>query len=479
MEIEYRIKVQPHQVIPSGNWHTCVLLAGRGAGKTWNEARWLITQALTYPDTTWMAVGRTWAECIRVLAEGEGGLRWQIMGGNGGDNLEALLDGGSWDKAFSRSPGRAELRFANGSVIRLGSADRPASLRGTNAHGSVGDEVAFWPEEALNQLRLITRLKLPDGTPSRILMATTPDGENWWSRQWLKKAPMPGVVYVGSNDPTLPPDPPPSSFANAHTDESWKSSLVSMYEGTDLYEQEVLGMVLNARGQIYKGLSQVKNSRGWRCDESLDEPLVWPTPDTAEEVIAGQDLGTEHPSALIILARVGTTWCAVAEVVKPAATEQDWYDMIAPTLALWRPHVVWSDVNFPQTTNQQRRRGLPVKDTTKGPTSVMEGIRTVQGVISSGSLVVDLDACPKLWQELNGYRWAVDAKGDPVEKPVKKNDDAADALRYALFMASTKPKKRARFAGRADLESQMDYETGLIQGMPSTLTIGPGSSQQV
>ena len=444
-EVTLTFRTQPHQTIPQGDWHTAVLLAGRGAGKTWNATRWVLTQALTYPGTTWLAVGRTWAEALRILAEGEGGLKWHILGDHQRPSVEFTLEGGTWDNAFTRSPGLMQLRLANGSVIRLASADRPNSLRGTNAHGAVADEVAFWDREALHMLRLAVRLSLPDGSPARVLMATTPAGQNWWADEWLDRAPMPGVIYIaGADEGMMPPHPPPSSLANRFTDKAWRDALLSMYEGTDLYQQEVLGQVLSMKGQIYKGLSPIKHTRAGYEDTGFE----WPTPSTADQIIAGQDLGSEHPSALVVLARQAETWCVVAEVVEPAPTEAAWHSMISATLEQWRPEMIYSDRNFPQTTNAQRGRGLTIVDADKSSGSVIEGIREVQKVLSASQLRIDTEACPKLWRELRGYRWATTAQGDPVvpERPVKRADDASDALRYALFMVANRRTRRLLFS---------------------------------
>ena len=451
-EIVLRWQPQEHQVIPQGNWHTCVLLAGRGAGKTWNATRWLLTQAITYSGITCVAAGRTWSEALRILAEGEGGLRWHIMGDPDNPdpnkqrpNLEFLIEGGSWDKGFMRSPGLMELRLSNGSVIRLASADRPNSLRGTNAHLAIADEVAFWEQESLTMLRLAVRLPLPDGSPARVLMATTPAGHNWWAKEWLDRSPMPGVVYVaGSEGYKMPPDPPPSSYTNQFTDEVWRQNLAMAYDGTDLYQQEVLGLVLSVRGLIYKGLSYLQHTRRALSETNFE----WPTPTTYDDCIAGQDLGTEHPSALVVLAKRNNRWCVVDEVVQPAPTEDEWYKVIKPVLDRWNPRVIFSDRNFPQTTNAQKVRGLPIRLADKRENSVVEGIRCVQALISDGNIAFDVDKAPKLWDELHGYKWSSKQDGSAREReqPVKKNDDACDALRYAIFMTSTLRSRKLLFS---------------------------------
>lgn len=445
---EVTFRPQPHQVIPHlPDALTLIFQAGRGTGKTWNGCRWLLTNALQYPGTTWLAVAQTWRDALRILAEGSGGLKWHIVGDDDRPNLEFALRGGSWASAFVRSPGAMALFFANGSEIRFASADIPDSLRGNNAHGALADEVAFWPVESYDMLRLAVRLPLPDGTPPRIFCATTPDGENWLWARFLDpdKLPRPDVAFVGGRDGgRLPPDPPPSTLDNRHTDATWRAQLLAMYEGTDLADQEIYGRIVTRHGAIFKKLGPQHTRKGMAA-----LGVEWPTPDTADIIIAGQDLGAENPSALVVLARAGDRWCAVDEVYAPAGTEADWHRQIEATLARWAPGRLYSDRNFPQTTEAQRRRGLPVVLADKRPESVLDGIRVIQQAVHAEELAIDTDACPNLWRELRGYRWQTGSDGLPMspERPVKKDDHAVDALRYALFMEAGKPRRKLLIAG--------------------------------
>lgn len=448
--IELTWRPRPHQVIPvTPDAVTIVAIAGRGTGKTWNGTRWLLTQALLYPRTTWMAVGQTWRDAQRILAEGEGGLRWHIIGDpeKGRPDLQAVCRGGAWHKGFVRTPGQMTLYLANGSEIRFASADIPDSLRGTNAHGALADEVAFWDKASFDMLRLAVRLSLPDGEPARIFAATTPNGMSWFYDSFLnaERLPRPDVVFVGgAAGGTLPPDPPPSTFDNPHTDPVWRKQLLAMYEGTDLARQEIYGQIVSAAGAIFKNFSTLKHTRAGVEASGAS----WPTPDTAEEVIAGQDLGAENPSALLILARTGERWHVVEEVYGPAETEAAWYHQIKPTLDRWAPSRIYSDRNFPQTTNAQRARGLPIVLADKGPDSVVDGIRAVQTVLSAELFALDGDTCPNLMRELRNYRWQTKQDGSPMvpERPVKKDDHAVDALRYSVFMEAGKPRRKLLIA---------------------------------
>jgi PBSX family phage terminase large subunit len=445
---EIVFRPQRHQVIPElPEALTIIFQAGRGTGKTWNGCRWLLTNALKYPDTRWVAVAQNWRDARRILAEGDGGLRWHIMGDEHNadplrrrPNVEFVLAGGRWDKAFKAASGGMSLRFANGSEILFASADKPNSLRGLNAHGALADEVAFWPKDSFDMLRLGVRLPLPDGAPPRIFCATTPDGENWLYRRFISSdvVPRPDIAFVGGADGgRLPPSPPPSTFDNRFTDEIWRQQLLAMYQGTAMAEQEIYGLVISQTGAVFKRLGPNVTRAGAGARD-------WPTPDDCDAVIAGQDLGSENPSSLVVLARKGETWFAVEEVYAPAATESDWHALISSTLERWQPARIYSDRNFPQTTEAQRRRGVPIVLADKRPQSVVDGIRVVQQLFGSDGLIVDTDACPHLWKELRGYRWQTGPDGDPLtpERPVKKDDHAVDALRYACFMEMGRPRRK-------------------------------------
>jgi hypothetical protein len=222
-------------------------------------------------------------------------------------------------------------------------------------------------------------------------------------------------------------------------------ALRAVYDGTDLGEQELRGSFISFRGAVFRELTPARHLR------AAVDGLAWPDgPEGADEVIAGQDLGAENPSALVILARVGERWCAVAEAHAPAATEAEWWDRIRPLLERWRPARIYSDRNFPQTTNTQRReRGLPIVLADKGADSVADGIRELQAHLHRGTLLVDDAACPMLWREMRGYRWQTARDGSPLvpERPVKKDDHALDALRYALYMSGPRRPRRLLVAG--------------------------------
>ena len=64
--------------------------------------------------------------------------------------------------------------------------------------------------------------------------------------------------------------------------------------------------------------------------------------------------------------------------------------------------------------------------------AVIEGIQLVASAIDAGVLMIH-PRCKHLIDELQGYSWDPKAQERGEDKPVKTNDHACDALRYALM----------------------------------------------
>ena len=69
---------------------------------------------------------------------------------------------------------------------------------------------------------------------------------------------------------------------------------------------------------------------------------------------------------------------------------------------------------------------------TEADNAVNDGIHTVSTLLARRKLIVNRDMCPKLAQAIPVYSWDAKAAKLGDEKPMKKNDDEVDALRYGL-----------------------------------------------
>lgn len=194
---------------------------------------------------------------------------------------------------------------------------------------------------------------------------------------------------------------------------------IEAYKDADPYMWNVFGLGLrgHATDIIYTH---------WKiCD---DLPLKG-------EVFFGQDFGYNVPSALVL-----------CELYEGAIYAKEWiYETRLNTSQLIEKYKdvgvsktieIFCDNAEPKTIDELIRAGYNAKPADK---DVTEGIRKVKSfplyITENSSNIV---------KEIKAYKWKTDLNGKPVkdkdkDEPVKLNDHAMDALRYAVFTKLSVP----------------------------------------
>src|SRR5271154_4577702 len=152
----YRSLSRPSQLPPECPFWVWLLETGRGFGKTFTGAGWLVEKALTNPNSEWAVIAPTFTDVRRVCVEGPSGILKMLRPGE-------LL-------SYNRANGLITL--VNGSRIHMISADEPDRVRGLNLWGAWCDEMAAWRyQEQMWHEVLIPALRI--GTP-QVVITTTP-----------------------------------------------------------------------------------------------------------------------------------------------------------------------------------------------------------------------------------------------------------------------------------------------------------------
>lgn len=146
---------RPEQ-IPPDEFDICLALAGRGWGKTWAGARWVIKQAKKHPKMFGALVGPTSGDVRDTMIEGPSGI---------------LSMSPPWFRP-RYLPSKRRLVWPNGAIATCYSADKPDRLRGPNCVWGWGDELTSWEHEmaAYDQLRMVLRV----GKRPQLFLTTTP-----------------------------------------------------------------------------------------------------------------------------------------------------------------------------------------------------------------------------------------------------------------------------------------------------------------
>jgi hypothetical protein len=163
-----------------------------------------------------------------------------------------------------------------------------------------------------------------------------------------------------------------------------------------------------------------------------------------EHSVIGVDWGfsESHPGAVEVLTQVGERWTVAQEIVATGKTIEAWWvPRIVEAQRRWDARAIWCDPARPDAIAALRRGGA--HGVREAKNSVLDGIITIATLLERDALRVH-SSCRLLRAQMPGYRWESQRDGTLREKPRKAQDDAIDALRYALHSELTLPRPWAR-----------------------------------
>lgn len=209
----------PHQLPPSGDWRTWVIMGGRGAGKTRAGAEWVRSEV---EGARPMDSGR----CKRIALVGEtiDQVREVMIFGESG-----ILACSPPDRRPEWQATRKRLIWPNGAVAQAFSAHDPEGLRGPQFDGAWVDELAKWKRarETWDMLQFGLRL----GEAPRVCVTTTPRNV--------------GVLKDILATPSTVTSSAPTEANRAHLAESFLDEVRARYAGTRLGRQELDGLLID------------------------------------------------------------------------------------------------------------------------------------------------------------------------------------------------------------------------------------------
>lgn len=187
----------------------------------------------------------------------------------------------------------------------------------------------------------------------------------------------------------------------------------------DRFAQEYLADFRKTEGLVYKEFDRGRHVYG-------DAQLA----PQASDTILGIDFGYTNPSAIIPI-RIDNDqnyWITEEFYKTNQTTEQ-----IAEQAKLYKPTKVYADPAEPDRIEILRKSGLNCREVSK---DIVAGVDRVRELFKQNRIHISPE-CKNLIHELETYRYP-EKKPDQneIEKPVKENDHALDALRYALYMTS-------------------------------------------
>ena len=237
------------QIAPPGDWFIWLIMAGRGFGKNWSGAHWLIDQHQRQGKTNTCIVAATASDLRRYCLEGPSGIlslapRWFYP---------------------EYKPSKTKLVWPNGGETHLYTSEKPNRLRGANHDAAWCDEVSYWayPTMAWDMLMLTLRY----GKKPQVIATMTPRPIAV-IRQLLAREGRDVVITRGSTYDNL------TNLSPSFVDE-----VINQYEGTRLGRQEIGGELLeDVEGALWNHelldtLREMEHPPLVRCGIGVDPPI--------------------------------------------------------------------------------------------------------------------------------------------------------------------------------------------------------------
>lgn len=275
------------------------------------------------------------------------------------------------------------------------------------------DEMTLYPDNVIDMLD--TRLSR---SHSKLFASMNPRQPDHKIKKWIDKAEAGNPLYYALH--WVVDD-------NIFLDENYKTNLRDNLTGL-FYKRNYLGIWCMAEGAIYDFFDRKVHvvSRADRC---------------ADYYIAGIDYGSSSVFACVL---IGVSTGRSNQLGKKMWVEKEYYWDVEQTKRQ-KTNVeflrdmqhfldgygakVYMDPSAASMKLELRRAGIPVID---ADNDVLEGIRVCASLMAEGTLGV-LNTCVNLIREIEGYVWDERKAKMGEDAPLKKNDHALDAMRYAIY----------------------------------------------
>ena len=184
----------------------------------------------------------------------------------------------------------------------------------------------------------------------------------------------------------------------------------------DRFAQEYLAQFKKSEGLVFKEFEREKH---------LFEGEI----DGYTESLAGVDFGYTNPTAIPHIKYKDNAYWVDKELYRTGMTDEETADYVDAQ----RFHKVYPDPAQPQAIEVMKRKGVNIRDVSKGPDSIQSGIDRIRELFKQNRLFIHT-SCVNLIAELETYSYADKSPyRNSSENPIDEYNHAIDALRYVVM----------------------------------------------
>jgi len=381
------MNLTPCQAIIAKDLHRFrVVRAGRRFGKTFLSVEEIKGKAIAKPSR--IAYFATTYQQARDIC-------WEL--------LKKELSPAAIQINESRLEIRTKTQKGGESLIQLKGWESVETSRGQQFDFLVLDEIASMKNFWVNWQEIL-RPTLTD-TKGEVLFISTPKGFNHFydlCNRELTDKDYKTFHFTSYDNPYLP----------AEELETVKQTLPP-----EAFLQEYMASFQKTQGLVYKEFSR---------EQDLYEKL----PTRVLNKIGAVDFGYVNPAAVLDIRTDGEFFYVEDEWYKRGRTDIQ----IAEYVEKCKFSAVYPDPENPSAIEELRRKHVNTREVIKGKDSIEYGIKKIKELLITDKLKVNA-RCINLISEFEMYSYDDEqSEKNQKEKPIKANDHALDALRYAVMM---------------------------------------------
>ena len=282
--------------------------------------------------------------------------------------------------------------------ILFATLESESRVRGPNFRWGWVDELDYLADSTVwKALKGAVR----DGDAPQLFATTTPKGKRIVWQEWVLDKDANHALYKATTY-----DNP---FSGA---DDYVTGLG--YSGR-FFEQEINASFVSFEGLVYDGFDRERHIRVMDCDG-------WRT-------VFGVDVGSRNPTAILVIRIAGDDRVHIeAERYQRNMSSSDILNAVREDADRYDPETIYVDPSAAGYIRDLQREGYPV---VKANNDVIEGIGRVTDVLANGFSIDP--SCVQTIAEFESYRYPDGGRQGSVDKPIKENDHALDAARYAML----------------------------------------------
>lgn len=351
-----------------------VSYGGAGSGKSFSTAQNIILRALEENNKRILVTRKT-LPALRVSC-------LQLM--------KDLLNEHKIPYELNKS--ELEMRIGSNQIL-FKSLDNPEKIKSSEFNYIWAEEATELTHQDFLQLRL--RLRRKNELKNQLIMTLNPIDQFHWIRTQVLDAPGEEIASLQSN-----------------------------YKMNPFLSKEYIEQ-LEGLAEIDENYYRIYALGEWGVLQNLiysNWDVVDKTPETYDEIVYGLDFGYINPTCLVeVRIKENEVW-ARELVYQSHLTNSDLIEIMKDKID--KGKAIYADSAEPQRIEEIYQAGFNVYPSEK---NVQFGINRVKQY-----KLHTLEDSVNLIKEIRSYKWKEDKEGRILEEPVKFNDHAMDAMRYAL-----------------------------------------------